>query len=97
MDVPILVNHKILGGWKYVTQSTGIFFDTDDDVAQAAAQCLSSSTDPRAWFHSNYGPVRSSERLSSFLHSLDGDFDPLRPCGSLTKLFCRPEQTPDFG
>jgi hypothetical protein len=76
MDVPILVNRKILGGWKYVTQSTGIFFDSDDDVGQAAARCLSSSTDPRAWFHANYGPERSALRLSSFLHSLDGDFDP---------------------
>jgi len=76
MDVPILVNRKILGGWKYVTHSTGIFFDSDDDVVQAAAQCLSSSTDPRAWFHANYGPVRSSLRLSTFLHSLDSDFDP---------------------
>lgn len=75
MDVPILVNRGILGGWKYVTQSTGIFFDSDDDVAQAAAQCLSSSSDPRSWFQANYGPARSSRRLSSFLHSLDGDFD----------------------
>ena len=76
MDVPILLNRKILGGWKYVTPSTGVFFDSDDDVAQAAAQCLSSSSDPRAWFQANYGPARSSLRLSRFLHSLDGDFYP---------------------
>jgi glycosyltransferase involved in cell wall biosynthesis len=76
MGVPILVNREILGGWKYVSQSTGAFFSSDDDVAQAAAQCLSGPTDPRAWFRANYGPMRSSQRLSGFLHSLDGDMDP---------------------
>jgi glycosyltransferase involved in cell wall biosynthesis len=76
MGVPILVNREILGGWKYVSQSTGAFFNSDDDVAQAAAQCLSGPTDPRAWFRANYGPMRSSLRLSAFLHSLDDDMDP---------------------
>jgi glycosyltransferase involved in cell wall biosynthesis len=80
MDVPILVNRKILGGWKYVSLSTGAFFDSDDDVAEAAAQCLSGPTDPRAWFRANYGPRRSSLRLSTFLHSIDGD---TRPTASL--------------
>ena len=76
MNVSILVNRDILGGWKYVNQSTGAFFDNEDDVAQAAAQCLSGPTEPRAWFRANYGPMRSSLRLSGFLHSLDGDMHP---------------------
>lgn len=76
MDVPILVNRRILGGWKYVTESTGAFFDGDDDVGEAAAQCLSGPTRPRAWFKANYGPAKSSMRLSRFLHSLGGDIEP---------------------
>jgi glycosyltransferase involved in cell wall biosynthesis len=76
LDVPILVNRQILGGWKYVTQATGVFFDSEDDVAHAAARCLSGSTDPRAWYRANHGPERSSLRLSRFLSDLDRGFDP---------------------
>ena len=85
---------QILGGWKYVTPSTGVFFDNEDDVAQAAAQCLPGPTDPRAWFQANYGPMRSSLRLSGFLHSLDGDIYPTASLRLAHEVFRHPPSKP---
>jgi glycosyltransferase involved in cell wall biosynthesis len=70
MDVPILVNQGILGGWKYVNDCTGAFFRSEADVARAAKRCLESDLHPRRWFQDNHGPVRSSQKLSRFLSAL---------------------------
>jgi hypothetical protein len=67
LDVPVLVNRAILGGWKYVTRSTGTFFEGEHDVVDAARRCLSHSHAPRAWFTANYGPVNSGRRLAAFV------------------------------
>src|ERR1017187_1609157 len=79
LDVPILVHRQILGGWKYVTTSTGSFFQSEDDITQAAHQCLEGGFHPRRWFQANYGPIRSSSRLSAFLQRLDPEIDPTLP------------------
>jgi hypothetical protein len=76
MDVPILVHRHILGGWKYVAESTGAFFTGEDDVLLAAEHCLGGKTDPRRWFRANYGPMNASLRLSTFLHGLDTEIEP---------------------
>jgi hypothetical protein len=70
LDIPILVNRQILGGWKYVNRSTGAFFHGEDDVAQSAQQCLEMVSRSRCWFQENSGPILSSERLSHFLQRL---------------------------
>jgi glycosyltransferase involved in cell wall biosynthesis len=76
LDVPILVHHQILGGWKYVNKSTGAFFQCEDDITQAAKWCLEEAFHPRRWFQANYGPVLSSLRLSAFLGRLDPEIKP---------------------
>jgi hypothetical protein len=40
LDVPVVVNRRILGGWKYVRPDTGRFFTDQDDVTGAVAACL---------------------------------------------------------
>jgi hypothetical protein len=79
LDVPILVNEQILGGWKYVSASSGVFFRSEDDVADAALRCLEAGFQPRKWFRENYGPEPSSSRLSAFLGGLDSDVDQTLP------------------
>jgi hypothetical protein len=71
MNIPILVNRAILGGWKYVNSYTGAFFGDEEDVAAGACQCLVDGLLPRQWYADNYGPYRSSQRLHAFLRSLD--------------------------
>jgi glycosyltransferase involved in cell wall biosynthesis len=70
LDVPVVVNHRILGGWKYVTAETGRFFTDEDDVTDAVAACLAERFTPRAWFSANHGPERAASRLGVFLNSL---------------------------
>lgn len=54
LNVPILVNRHILGGWKYVNNQTGAFFDSEDDVVEAFKGILAAQADarlqPRQWY-----------------------------------------------
>jgi glycosyltransferase involved in cell wall biosynthesis len=78
MNVPILVHRHILGGWKYVSASTGSFFDSEDDIAEAAKKCLEYHLKPRQWFQMHYGPIQASTKLSAFLARLGGAVEPMR-------------------
>ncbi|WP_428265314.1 hypothetical protein [Haliangium sp.] len=71
LDVPVVVNRRILGGWKYVNSFTGVFFDGPDDVVAAARACLDRERAPRAWFRANHGPYLAGQRLGRFLGELD--------------------------
>jgi hypothetical protein len=72
MDIPVLVNRNILGGWNYVNPFTGAFFENESDVAAGARRCLETWTSPRRWFIANSGPLLAGRRLSRFL----AEFDP---------------------
>ena len=71
MNIPVLANQNILGGWKYINDATGTYFNTEDDVAEAAIRCLEQSAYPRRWFRNHFGPARSTRRLRAFLRTLD--------------------------
>jgi hypothetical protein len=75
LDVPVLVNSEILGGWKYVNDETGRFFDDAFDVAAQARELLSSSLQPRAWVRRHYGRDLAARRLATHLRSLGGAND----------------------
>lgn len=70
MDVPVVVNSRILGGWKYVKHGTGRFFSDENDVTTAVADCLTGRFGPRAWFRATHGPDNAATRLAAFLHRL---------------------------
>ena len=73
LDVPVLVNRQILGGWKYVEPETGRFFDDDDDVVSAFFDCLASSFQPRQWLLDHgYGQDGAARRLAAELQTLVG-------------------------
>jgi len=71
LDVPVLVNRQILGGWHYVTPESGVFFDGVDDVVDAARRCLEGGFSPRAWYGARFGPGHASHRLRTLLAGLD--------------------------
>ena len=60
LDVPILVNRHILGGWKYVSNETGAFFGGEHDVVDAVRALLSerrrAELQPRRWFKCAHFP-----------------------------------------
>jgi glycosyltransferase involved in cell wall biosynthesis len=71
LDVPVVVNRAILGGWKYVNPFTGVFFDGKDDVVAAVRACLARPRSPRRWYCANFGPYLAGARLLKLFRRLD--------------------------
>jgi glycosyltransferase involved in cell wall biosynthesis len=71
LDVPVVVNQAILGGWQYVNPFTGIFFGGEDDVVPAFLEVVAAARRPRAWFMAHHGPVRAGARVLRLLRPLD--------------------------
>ncbi|OEJ23073.1 hypothetical protein AR457_38475 [Streptomyces agglomeratus] len=70
LDVPVVVNRAILGGWQYVNAFTGVFFEEEDDVV-AAVEGLGAGRRPRAWFTAHHGPAHAGARVLQLLRPLD--------------------------
>jgi hypothetical protein len=70
LDIPVLVNEAILGGWKYVTPESGAFFKSEDDVLAQAVDLLARDLRPRDWYLANFGPRRAEEKLAALLRKL---------------------------
>lgn len=75
LDVPIVVNRRILGGWKYINAFTGLFFDGEEDVVAAVAACLARPRRPRNWFRTHHGPFLAGQRLLALLRAIDPSID----------------------
>lgn len=68
-NVPLLMNKNIVGGWKYITEQTGEFFNDMSDFRQSLEKMLRiwDQYTPRAWVLRNYGDEISGARLNSFI------------------------------
>lgn len=75
LDVPILLNEDILGGWKYLNEATGRFFSNETELVDGALACLSGTLSPQAWWVERYGQDLSSRRLAEHLRTLGGAED----------------------
>ncbi len=73
LNVPLVVNSHILGGWKYVNRFTGVFFDNERNIVEAVSNCLSRPLSPRNWFRANYGPYLAGQRLLWLLKTVDSE------------------------
>ncbi|MFF0753107.1 hypothetical protein [Streptomyces sp. NPDC004267] len=71
LDVPVVVNRAILGGWQYVNAFTGVFFDGVDDVVPAVLEAVGTAARPRTWFMAHHGPARAGARVLRLLRGLD--------------------------
>jgi len=74
IDVPILMNKNILGGWKYIKPETGEFFTDDQDVVDAYKRLSTASKSPRNWYMQNSSPSVSGKRLAQFIKRIDPSF-----------------------
>ena len=61
-----------MGGWKYVNNKTGVFFNNEKDFEKSLRVLLKNmnSYKPREWFSAKYGPENSGKRLKKFLKSI---------------------------
>jgi len=80
MDVPLLMNRNIMGGWKYlVPGQTGEFFHDISDFKDSLRRILdntrgrNSPYKPLEFFWGNYGNKNSGKRLLEFVKEHWGD------------------------
>lgn len=76
-DVPIIVNQHIAGGWKYVTDQSGVFFSDESDIVPAVRRLFSDDVQkllaPRQYYVDNYGPVKAGLHVQAFLELTVGE------------------------
>ena len=76
-DVPCLVNKNILGGWKYVNDKTGVFFNDENDISNSVDKLLNgiknNQYSPRDYYVKNYSVENSGKVLKEFLYKHWGD------------------------
>jgi hypothetical protein len=83
LNVPILENKHITGGWHYINPETGMSFESvkksdemhdlenfEHTLTKFLHHIKHKKFSPRPWMKSNYTPKISSTRLGSFLNSL---------------------------
>jgi glycosyltransferase involved in cell wall biosynthesis len=72
-NLPVLVNKNILGGWEYVNDQTGTFYDPNnletfpDTIDNFLKKLNNNEYKPREWFIQNYGQYTSGKRLKKFI------------------------------
>jgi hypothetical protein len=66
--VPVLVNRKIFGGWKYVCGQTGKFFDNENNIVDKIIKIIKKVDEgkynTREWFLKNYYINNGSKFIS---------------------------------
>ncbi|CAG9464198.1 unnamed protein product [Pedinophyceae sp. YPF-701] len=71
LDVGLLINEHIIGGWKYIHADTAETFSDVNDVVDAAtrleAKALRGELRPRGWLKENFGWHLAAGRLRAFL------------------------------
>ena len=59
--VPIIVNQQIIGGWKYVNENTGCFFNNEEDIIEKVNYVLNREYKTQEWFVNNYYDGKTSK------------------------------------
>lgn len=81
LDLPVLMNKNIYGGWKYINNQTGEFFSDENDFESALIKILSYKYNSRDWFFKNYGDYNTGIKLKKFIKGL---FPDLNECEYVT-------------
>lgn len=73
-NIPCLVNKNIVGGWKYVNDKTGVFFNGIEDFEKQLNYIMSNldTFEPRKYYKEHYGVVKSGKVLKEFVYEIFG-------------------------
>ena len=68
-NLPCLVNYNILGGWKYVNDKTGMFFNDENDFDKVLTEFRSKldTYSPRDYFINNHGSKYEGKKIIEFI------------------------------
>jgi hypothetical protein len=65
--VPVIVNKNIFGGWKYVCNKTGLFFEDDNDIVDNIKKIIEKvdqkKYNTRQWFLKNYYVEEDNKKI----------------------------------
>ena len=83
LNVPLLMNKNIVGGWKYINDQTGEFFNDISDFKSNLGMMMNrlDTYSPRAYVQQNYGKELYGRKLRSFVEDNFGEYVSL-PKGS---------------
>ena len=72
LNMPVLLNENILGGWKYINEETGMFFFYDEDIKTRVNKFINNSHkyNPASWVQNNVNVEKGAERLGITLSYL---------------------------
>ena len=73
LNTPVLVNKDIIGGWKYVTEESGVFYDSST-IKSKIKEIMEKKLNPREYFLKNYGIQNSGKKFRDFVVSIDPSF-----------------------
>lgn len=86
LNVPLLMNNQIVGGWKYINDETGEFFNDDmSDFRSSLVKLVNrlDSYSPRSYVEMNYGTKIAGSKLRAFVEENFSDRVSLRENGHL--------------
>ena len=83
LNVPVLMNRHIIGGWKYLNEETGEFFTDMSDFAVQLRKIVDKSRQrlyhPRDYMEANYGDAKSGKKWLDFVQKHFADRVKLPP------------------
>lgn len=73
-NMPVLMNKKLVGGWKYINDKTGRFFNDENDFEEKIKEILDNidSFESRKHFMENYGILNAGKQLKDFIFEIFG-------------------------
>ena len=71
LNIPVLVNEHILGGWKYINESTGQFFYHNEDINTKINYFVNSKYDCINWINLNLNLHDNSIILANFINNIN--------------------------
>merc|ERR1712187_417327 len=72
LDVPLLMNRNLIGGWKYLNEKTGEQFNDIYDFADSARRLLRNVAagnvyEPRKWVTTYYGSEKAGKKFKDWI------------------------------
>ena len=74
LNKPVFVNENILGGWKYVNDKTGMFFNENNirtNLIEFLQKINTNMFSPREYYLNNHGIKHSGKELHDFLKKIN--------------------------
>jgi GR25 family glycosyltransferase involved in LPS biosynthesis len=70
LNIPVLLNNNILGGWKYINKSTGNFFFYDEPIDKCINNFMNNKYEPLKWMKLNYDIEKNKMVLANTINKL---------------------------